>query len=82
LLQAIELKALETYNRIRDFVRSERGQTTAEYVAVTAVAVAIAVGVLWATLGGAINTAIEGIAEDIGNAGSGVIPGGEGEGVE
>jgi Flp pilus assembly pilin Flp len=65
LLQAIELKALEVYNRIRDFARSEHGQTTAEYVAVTAVAVALALAVLFAVLGDALNDAVSTIASRI-----------------
>jgi len=58
VFQAIEFKILELYN----WVRSERGQTTAEYVAVTAVGVALAITVLWLTLGDALDTAVTDIA--------------------
>ena len=60
MISTIQLKALELYNR----VRGERGQTSAEYVAVTAVAVAIAIGVIYAVLSSALSTAVS----DIGTA--------------
>ena len=63
LISAFQVKALELMNRIRD-MKEERGQTSAEYVAVTAVAVAIAIGVIYAVLSSALSTAVS----DIGTA--------------
>ena len=59
-------------NRINEFITGlmlkvdevayqERGQTSAEYVAVTAVAVLIAIGIIYATISGAINAAASNI---------------------
>jgi len=45
--------------------RSERGQTTAEYVAVTAVAVSLAIGLVWALLGQTLTSAMGGVGEAI-----------------
>jgi hypothetical protein len=67
LLKAIELKALEIYNRIGAIARGERGQTAAEYVAVTAVAVLIAMLFLYAVMGEAINNSVEAIATRLTN---------------
>ena len=50
-------------NHLRD-MKAERGQTSAEYVAVTAVAVAIAIGVIYAVL----QTALTAAVSDIGTA--------------
>jgi len=58
---------LEAYRRARLW-KSERGQTTAEYVAVTAVAVALAVGVIFTVLGGSLSAAVDNIAGWIGDA--------------
>jgi len=63
LVNAIQLKALEVMSRLRD-MKEERGQTSAEYVAVTAVAVAIAIGVIYAVL----QTALTAAVSDIGTA--------------
>jgi hypothetical protein len=65
LFKTIELKLLVLYDRAADYLRGERGQTTSEYVAVTAVAVAIAMGVLFVTLGGSLNEAVQDIASRI-----------------
>ena len=54
---------LELANRLRD-MHNERGQTSAEYVAVTAVAVAIAIGVIYFVLKESLTEAVG----DIGNA--------------
>ncbi len=54
MFDKIQTKVLELINRIRD----ERGQTTAEYVAVTAVGVGLAITVIWAVLGGALSAAV------------------------
>ena len=62
-MKAIELKALELVNRVADYLHSdERGQTTAEYVAVTAVGVSLAVAVLWGVMSGAISDAVAAIS--------------------
>jgi Flp pilus assembly pilin Flp len=63
LVNAINVKILEFVNRLRD-MHEERGQTSAEYVAVTAVAVAIAIGVIYFVLRDALSEAVG----DIGNA--------------
>ncbi len=69
LFNAIQLKALELWNRfdrhMEDMAESERGQTSAEYVAVTAVAVAIAIGVIYITLKSALTTAVTNIGTAI-----------------
>ena len=70
MIQAIEFKILGLFN----WARSERGQTTAEYVAVTAVAVALAIGVLWVVLNPALNTALTSIADGITDFVSSTLP--------
>ena len=71
MFNAIQLKALELWNRfdshMEDLSKSERGQTSAEYVAVTAVAVAIAIGVIYVTLKSALSTAVTNIGTAITN---------------
>ena len=66
MFKALEDKALElfvrTTNWLEDTLRNERGQTSGEYVAVTAVGVVIAIGILYTVLKGAINTAVGDIA--------------------
>jgi len=67
MLNRIQLKALVLWNRFdmkMERLSEERGQTSAEYVAVTAVAVAIAIGVIYVTLKNSLSTAVT----DIGNA--------------
>jgi Flp pilus assembly pilin Flp len=68
LFNALQLKALELWNRfdsnMEKLAEAERGQTSSEYVAVTAVAVAIAIGVIYATLRTSLTTAVQ----NIGNA--------------
>lgn len=63
MIEAIQLKALTLINRLRD----ERGQTSSEYVAVTAVAVAIAIGVIYLTLSSALTDAVGSIGDAITN---------------
>lgn len=58
MFKAIEFKALELVLSAVNHLKSERGQTSGEYVAVTAVGVIIAIGILYATLGDAIDSAI------------------------
>ena len=60
----IEYKILEAYLWLKS-PKNERGQTTAEYVAVTAVAVGLGVTVIFFTLGGALNGAVESISNKI-----------------
>jgi Flp pilus assembly pilin Flp len=43
----------------------ERGQTTAEYVAITAVALGVVIAVIWMALSNTINGAIEDIGTKI-----------------
>lgn len=61
MIQSIQLKALELMNRLK----GERGQTSAEYVAVTAVAVAIAIGVIYVVLSTALTNAVSDIGDAI-----------------
>jgi Flp pilus assembly pilin Flp len=61
MINTINEKLLELVNRIRD----ERGQTSSEYVAVTAVAVAIALGVIYVTLEASLSSAVEAIGSQI-----------------
>jgi Flp pilus assembly pilin Flp len=65
LLQTIELKLLELFNRTAAYLKSERGQTTAEYVAVTAVAVTIALTVIFVTMRDSLDTAVTDIGNNI-----------------
>ncbi len=66
MLNLIQTKALELKHRVVDYLhRDERGQTTAEYVAVTAVAVAIAIGVIFSVLDPALSSAVSNIAKAI-----------------
>jgi Flp pilus assembly pilin Flp len=67
MIESIQLKALELLNRLRDLKDAERGQTSAEYVAVTAVAVAIAIGVIYLTLSEALTDAVGSIGDAITN---------------
>ena len=71
MFNAIQLKALELWNRfdsnLENLAKSERGQTSAEYVAVTAVAVAIAIGVIYVTLRDSLTTAVTNIGNAIEN---------------
>lgn len=66
LIEAINLKALEVFHKLQAFVRSERGQTTAEYVAITAVGVALAIGVVFGLLDTALDSAVTGIGDGVG----------------
>jgi Flp pilus assembly pilin Flp len=60
-MSKVQLKLLEMWNRLQD----QRGQTSAEYVAVTAVAVAIAIGVIYVTLSDALSAAVTSIGDAI-----------------
>ena len=65
-MKAIELKVLEMVNRVTDYLHGdERGQTTAEYVAVTAVGVALALAVVYVALKDALNAAVAEIAAQL-----------------
>lgn len=66
MIKALENKTLELLLSLDNFMTSlknERGQTSGEYVAVTAVGVIIAIGILYTVLSGAINTAVGTISE-------------------
>ena len=65
-MQTISTKALELVYRLRDAARrNDEGQTTTEYVAITAVGVVLAVGLVWTALEGSLTTAITSIAGEI-----------------
>lgn len=59
------LRLFELRVRLARSLGSDRGQTTAEYVAIMAVGVALAVGVLWVTLKDPLTNAIQAIADNI-----------------
>ena len=61
VLEFFQLKVLELVNRLE----SEEGQTSSEYVAVTAVAVVIALTVIYATLSGALTSAVSTVGSRI-----------------
>ena len=67
MFDTIETKFLELFVRLQNLRSDERGQTSAEYVAVTAVAVAIALGVIYVTLSGALSTAVGDIGDKVKN---------------
>lgn len=71
----LAFKVLETYCNIRRW-KPERGQSTAEYVAVTAVAVGLAVTVIFFTLNGALNSAVTSIAEKVSSFADDTVNGG------
>ena len=81
VIQALNIKVLELYYRARDVFKDENGQTSAEYVAVTAAAVGIAVSVIWVAFSGPLTDAIETIGENVNlfadEASSGDLPGGD-----
>jgi Flp pilus assembly pilin Flp len=65
MIDAINTKVLDLLIRARAALSSERGQTSAEYTAVTVVGVSLAILVVWVTLGDAIDKAITSIADDL-----------------
>ena len=64
MLPFIEYKLISAFVWLKS-PKGERGQSTAEYVAVTAVAVGLAVTVIFVVLGGALDTAVQSIADKI-----------------
>jgi len=66
VIDSINVKLLELVARLQG-ARDERGQTTAEYVAVTAVGVALAIAVMYGLMKTAINDAVTDIAAAITN---------------
>jgi hypothetical protein len=64
IVENLSYKALEIYCQLRSLKsrKFERGQSTAEYVAVTAVAVTLAVTVIFLTLHSALNDAVNHIS--------------------
>jgi Flp pilus assembly pilin Flp len=65
MIDAINTKILDLLARARTALSSERGQTTAEYTAVTVVGVSLAIVIVWAVLGNAIQEAVGDIAADL-----------------
>jgi len=61
MLDKIQMKVLELWNRLQD----QKGQTSAEYVAVTAVAVALAIGVIYVTMEATLTEAVGSIGDAI-----------------
>lgn len=54
-----------TRNLLAGLHRHEAGQTTTEYVAMTAVGVGLAISVVWLALSGALTSAVSSIAGEI-----------------
>lgn len=69
-MNLIKRKMLELAARLN----GETGQTSAEYVAVTAVAVAIAIGVIYVVLRNALSTAVSDIGLAITDFVSSALP--------
>ena len=67
----IQVKALELSYRLRATVEDQNGQTATEYVAITAVALTMAVVVTWQVLSGGLTTAIESMLTRVGDFVSG-----------
>ena len=69
MFKAIEDKALELYagliGKLHDLRENESGQTSAEYIAVTAVAVLIAITVIYAAFSDSLDTAITNIGDEL-----------------
>jgi Flp pilus assembly pilin Flp len=73
VFQAIEDKALELYvslriklqDKIRELKEDDRGVISAEFIAVTAVAVLIAITIIYTTFKGALSSAITTIGEEL-----------------
>jgi hypothetical protein len=69
MIQAIEDKALALYasvmGKLAELKSGERGQTSGEYVAVTAVAVLIAITVIYVAFSGALTDAITAIGDGL-----------------
>ena len=62
MVQIFELKFFELFYRAHDFLyRREEGQTTTEYVAVTAMGLVIAIFVAWFFLQAGITDAVSGL---------------------
>ena len=64
MIDAINNKMIGFYT----WLQSERGQTSAEYTAVTAAGVGIAIGVIWLVLRTEISEAITAIGDQINGA--------------
>ena len=65
MFNSLQLKALELINSVIARFQDEEGQTSSEYVAVTAVAVVIALTVIYATLSGALTSAVSTVGSRI-----------------
>ena len=65
MFNSLQLKALELINSVIARFQDEEGQTSSEYVAVTAVAVVIALTVIYATLSGALTSSISTVGSRI-----------------
>ena len=65
MFNSLQLKALELINSVIARFQDEEGQTSSEYVAVTAVAVVIALTVIYAKLSGALTSAVSTVGSRI-----------------
>jgi len=54
-------------HRLRAQIRRERGQTTVEYVVVSAVATVMAIAITWVALSGALTAAVNAIGSSFQN---------------
>jgi len=67
VFNSIQLKVLELVNRVIARVEGDEGQTTVEYVVVSAVAAGLAIAVIYVTLTGSLNTAVSTLGNKITN---------------
>jgi hypothetical protein len=67
LIESIYFRIADYRFRLLEKIRSEFGQTTAEYVAITAVGVTLAVGVVFGLLKTELDSAVGGIGDKITN---------------
>jgi len=65
MFKSLEDKAFELLAMLADLRDEERGQTSAEYIAVTAVAVVIALTVIYGTFSGQLTSAINTIGNNL-----------------
>ena len=65
MFNVIENEVFELIAKLADLRDDERGQTSAEYIAVTAVAVVIALTVIYATFSGQLTNAINTIGTNL-----------------
>jgi hypothetical protein len=63
--ETLNLKILDLFCKLHDLTHGERGQTTGEYVAITAVGVALALGVVFGLFQSQLTSAVNAIGGEI-----------------